>query len=359
MLKICYLGIADLGWNKDIANYFADQGHEVYLITFNKPRVSYSSKVRIIRLKNTFGILGYLLHVPSIKRIINKINPDLLHVNWAAGYGLTSRLLNFHPLVISCIGGDVLFEEQKAVRGPLRYLLVKLLIKTILKNADYLLPISGEVKEKIVSYGLTTDRMQVFFVEPLIKDVIGRRDEAMIISNRKLTRLYQVDVFLKAAALVKEEFPNIKIVVAGEGDRKGEYIRLADELGLKGRIEFTGWLAEREIYERTSRAGVFISTCPSDGTPASVLEAMELKTPVVAVDNQANREWIKDGFNGYLFSAGDHKAAAGRILDLLRDKDKRRLFSERSYEIVKEKGDFNKNIIRLEDLYRSLAVKKD
>lgn len=356
-MKICYLGFTILPWTRNVANYFAEKGDDVYFITFERPETGYKN-VRIIQIKTRSGLFKYLLYVPKIREIISKIKPDIIHVNWAASYGLTSYFVDFHPLVISCIGGDVPLGEQKFVRNPMLTLLLKLLIKKILKKADYLLPISKEIEKKLISFGFRKDMMQTFFIGPIIEDIVGEKDEAMIFSNRQLKRFYQVDAFLKAAALVKKEFPNIKIVVAGEGDKKQEYIRLAHKLGLRDNVEFTGRLPQKEMFGRVSQACIFISTSPSDGTPESILEAMELNTPVVAVDNQANKEWIKHNFNGYLFSAGDYRKAADYILDLLKDKDKRRLFSERSYKIVKEKADFNKNIAKLEKLYNSLVKTK-
>lgn len=353
-MKICYLGNINLPWNRDLADYFADKGHRIYFITFEGPKIKYKN-TEIIRLKTGLGFFKYLLYLPKIKKIIQAINPDLIHVNWATSYGFISSLLDFHPLVISCIGGDVLLEEQKADRNPMRILLIKLIIRNVLKKADYLLPISKEVERKIISYGLPTDKMQVFFVEPVIKNMVSQKEETTIISNRRLTELYQIDVFLKACALVKKQLPNIKIVIAGEGNKKQQYLKLAHQLGLKGNIEFTGWLPEEKMQERISQAAIFVSTSPSDGTPASILEAMELKTAVVAVDNQASQEWIKHNSSGYLFACGDYKRAADYILDLLKNKDKRRLFSERSYKIVKEKADFSKNIIKLEKVYSSLV----
>lgn len=357
-MKICYLGeaSADLSWTRDIANYFAEKGNHVYFITFEEPDEKYK-KVEIIRIKTCFGLLKYLLYLPRIKKIVSKIKPDIIHVNWAAGYGLTSYLLDFHPLVISCIGGDVLLEETKATRHPLRTLLLKLLIKRILKRADYLLPISKGIENRLLSFGLPKDKMQIFFVEPVMGEIVTDRDETTILSNRRLEIFYQIDVFLKACAFVKKEFPNIKVVVAGDGNRKQQLIELTQELGLADNVEFTGWLKQEEMFKRISQATVFISTSPYDGTPQSILEAMKLRTPVVAVNNQASQEWIRHNFNGYLFGAGDYKRAADYILDLLKNKDKRRLFSERSHEIVKEKGDFNRNVAKLEELYRSLIKK--
>jgi glycosyltransferase involved in cell wall biosynthesis len=66
-------------------------------------------------------------------------------------------------------------------------------------------------------------------------------------------------------------------------------------------------------------------------------------------------EWVKNGMNGFLFSKGDFKALAEKIIYLLRDEDTRRRFGVINRKYVEKEGNYEKEMTKMEKLYKELV----
>ncbi len=73
--------------------------------------------------------------------------------------------------------------------------------------------------------------------------------------------------------------------------------------------------------------------------------------PPVVTDIVANRAWIKDGENGFLFPVKDYESLAAKIVCLLRDKEKRETCGEASRRIVTERGNQETESVKIEQIY--------
>src|SRR5690606_15261898 len=51
--------------------------------------------------------LGYWLNAPFVRRALRKLNPDIVNVHYASGYGTLGRLARFKPTLLSVWGSDV------------------------------------------------------------------------------------------------------------------------------------------------------------------------------------------------------------------------------------------------------------
>ena len=101
-----------------------------------------------------------------------------------------------------------------------------------------------------------------------------------------------------------------------------------------------------------NNSDVYISASLSDGTSVSMLEAMACKLPVIVTDLPSSKEWIKNGFNGFLPGKKNILELAKSILTLILDDEKRDMMAQRNLDIVKEKADWQEHIITLEEEYR-------
>ena len=61
--------------------------------------------------------------MPTLRRLLERLRPDLLHAHYASGYGTTAMLSGWQPLMLSVWGADVYdFPNESAVK---RILLVR------------------------------------------------------------------------------------------------------------------------------------------------------------------------------------------------------------------------------------------
>ena len=110
-----------------------------------------------------------------------------------------------------------------------------------------------------------------------------------------------------------------RLQLAGEGPEHAELARLAIELGLADRIEFSGELPPDAMPAFLANADLFILPSFSEGRSNALLEAMASGLPVVASDIDGVTELIEDDRTGRLFPPGDDEALAAILFALLQD----------------------------------------
>ena len=121
---------------------------------------------------------------------------------------------------------------------------------------------------------------------------------------------------LEAFRAVRESVPGLALVCAGEGDREG-LARRAAELGVRDRLHLPGWLDAAEIQYLLERAAAFVLPSHVEGQPMSLIEAMFMRTPVVATRVGAIPELVKDRVTGYLVDPGDLAALEQSLREVL------------------------------------------
>jgi glycosyltransferase involved in cell wall biosynthesis len=114
-----------------------------------------------------------------------------------------------------------------------------------------------------------------------------------------------------------------------------------------GHVRFVGAVPHDKIVDYLSAADIYVSTSFSDGTSASLLEAMACSLALVVTEISGNVEWIKDGVNGLLVSVGDSEGLAEKILLLASDYKLRRVLEGRAVETVKARVNWQENMQKL------------
>jgi len=122
---------------------------------------------------------------------------------------------------------------------------------------------------------------------------------------------------IRAFARLARGFPDVKLVLVGEGPCREALSRLATELGLAGRTVFAGTRPHAPNPHALFEVSVLCST--SEGLPNSLLEAMAAGRPVVATEVGAIPDIVVPGENGLLVRPSDPEHLAGAIAELLRD----------------------------------------
>ncbi len=132
-----------------------------------------------------------------------------------------------------------------------------------------------------------------------------------------------VDVLLRALATVAEHRPRVSLEIAGDGSQQPWLVDLAAQLGLSGRVVWTGPLKADELSRRYEEAGVFVlPTLWMENCPVAVLEAMAHGLPVVATRIGGLPELVEDGVVGSLVERADVAGLAAALLALLAEPER-------------------------------------
>lgn len=153
---------------------------------------------------------------------------------------------------------------------------------------------------------------------------------------------YDVRLQIAVLELLKKDFPNAGLLVAGAGYEEAELKAFAAAKPFADSVLIAGDVKHEIVLHLIVRADVLLRTTHFDGDAISVREAIFLGTPVVATDNKMRPETVK------LFDIGDLAGLHLAIVETL----------EQAKTTVSQTGDGWKNIDRVLQIYRKLLQTK-
>lgn len=140
------------------------------------------------------------------------------------------------------------------------------------------------------------------------------------------------DVFVNAAHLLRDRFPNARFLCIGSPFPDNQthldnLLNLIHEFGLENYVIYTGDV--EDVKAAIAALDILVlSSAQPEPFAGVVIEAMALSRPVVATCAGGSIEQVDDGVTGYLVEPGDAKSMAAGIEKLLADPDRRKIFGE-------------------------------
>jgi glycosyltransferase involved in cell wall biosynthesis len=294
---------------------------------------------------------------------------DVIHAHWAIPTGpaalLAARRAGL-PSVITMHGGDVYVNPAQGYDFPTRWY-VRPALRWTLRHAGALTAITEDCRQHALRAGAPPESVHIVFngtdlrrfspedngAKPLDRDYGPR----MIFACRQLFPRKGIRFLIEAAAQLKPSFPDLQLVLAGDGFERPELVRLADRLGIGGQVTFLGWVPNAALppYYRAAAVSVIPSLEEGFGIPAA--EAMGCETPVVATDAGGLPEVVEHGVTGLVVPRGDSAALAQAIGSLLEDPERRRRMGVAGRERALRLFDWDRTAEQLEEVYRRIGAR--
>jgi 1,2-diacylglycerol 3-alpha-glucosyltransferase len=179
---------------------------------------------------------------------------------------------------------------------------------------------------------------------------LGIRKEApILLSLGRMDPEKHLDFLVDAFALLVRQYPDARLVFAGDGSaRKGVEEKVA-AMNLKDCVHFLGMVNRTEIPDVLHDATVFLSASITEVHPISVIEAIASGLPLVAVQDEAFEGMIENDQNGYLVPM-DVKVFSEKVSALIANPEKLERFGKRSAELS-QKFSIEGQVETLENLY--------
>lgn len=153
--------------------------------------------------------------------------------------------------------------------------------------------------------------------------VAATLDSKEIVATGRLTGLKDFATLLRVVRKVFDRHPDWHLTIYGEGNERPILESLITELRLKNNVTLAG--AVTDIPSRLRESSIYAVTSMFEGFHLGLIEAMEAGVPPVSFACKCGpRDIITDGRDGFLVTPGDIDTFAGRICDLIEDKDLRR-----------------------------------
>ncbi len=308
--------------------------------------------VDALRIINALRYLG-----AGVRKTVDDIGPDVLQAHFVVEHGFYGSFVGFHPYVVSAWGSD-LFVAPRSLAG-------RVIARRALGSADLVTANDPELARIAASLGVKPDRLRVVrlgiddgFLSGDIESVNLGHEEGeplVVLSDRALQPLYNVDVVLQAFARLDHEMPEARLVVANDGSERRVLEALATGLGIEDRVAFVGKLTGQELRKALAAAAVYVSVPDSDSLSLSTMEAMAAGAFPVVSDLASQDGWITDGENGLRVPANDVDALAGALRRALTDSELRRSAVGPNRRKVEADGRREQQMLGLEKEFYRLA----
>ncbi len=131
------------------------------------------------------------------------------------------------------------------------------------------------------------------------------------------------EFLFKASAQLRKDFPNLRLLLLGQGDLKPELQQLAKELGIADIVRFAGFRNDMPRCTQAFDIGV-LPSIDCDTSSFSLKEEMAAEKPIVASDHGGLPEIVSDGEEGFIVPAGTVEPLAQALRRLLQDPELRR-----------------------------------
>jgi len=194
--------------------------------------------------------------------------------------------------------------ERRGMHAAVRVICVSMLTRNLCVNR----------------YGVPPEKIDVIYngvdVEPAaygIKRI--ERNEKIVLYFGRITMQKGPEYFVRAAKRVLEVMPDVRFIVAGNGDQATRMIEMAAEMGIGSRMTFTGFLRGRDIPRVFSMADVYVMPSVSEPFGIAPLEAMGHRVPVIISRNSGVSEILTHALKVDFWDVDD---IASKIVAVLR-----------------------------------------
>jgi glycosyltransferase involved in cell wall biosynthesis len=163
------------------------------------------------------------------------------------------------------------------------------------------------------------------------------------------------DVFIRAAAMVVRDYPEVSFRIAGEileQDYFKELETLIRELELENHFQFVAGVANPQEF--LFATDIFVLPSRSEGFSNAIIEAMAASLPVIATNVGGNAEAVEDGVSGLIVAPEDAPALAAAISQLLVDPEKALKMGSAGRKRVEEKFTIDAMMRRITRVYDGL-----
>jgi glycosyltransferase involved in cell wall biosynthesis len=230
----------------------------------------------------------------------------------------------------------------------------------VLRRSAYFTSDAQVTRDKAVSYGMDPERTVVFpwgvnleHFSPR-QTVAGRRSSVVLFCNRSWEPRYGVDVLAEAFVTVARQRSDVELLLLADGSQAACIRRILERGGAIDRVTFAGQIPQRDLPRFYHMADLFISPSHVDGSSVSLMEALACGLPCLVSDIPANKEWVTEGENGWLFPDGDAGALAAKIIQVLEQPKGLKRVGDAARIIAEQRADWMKNFGQLMQAYRQV-----
>lgn len=312
----------------DVAEFLRGRGHEVEVVTTaDAPPPKRAYPVRAVPRHHRVGVR----HFRGAALVHHRArDADVVYTTGMFGRSAFGASLARTPYVVKLtadpafersrrrglVEGDV-DEFQQGGGGPAAALM-RFARDVELRHAAHVFTPSAYLRGLAVGWGVAPDRVSVLPNPAPALPALPAREElrrrfglngASLAFAGRLTAQKSLGRALEAVAAAE----GVTLAIAGEGPDRGPLERIARELGIEDRVNFLGAQPRERVVELFHAADATILSSSWENFPHTVVEALAVGTPVLAMEAGGVAEVVQHEVNGLLVPAGDTAALADAV----------------------------------------------
>ena len=179
-----------------------------------------------------------------------------------------------------------------------------------------------------------------------------------VVATARLVEWKGIDGIIRAVAILKPRFPDITLLVAGDGPDEEKLKTVAKEAGVEKEVQFLGRVSRAQTWHIRKSSRVYVLNSTYEGLPHTVLTSFSAGIPTVATDIPGTNEAVYNEKTGLLVPVGDDKALADAIARYFEDDALCTKVTEGARNIIEEKFSWDAHLRTLLEQMHMLTQKK-
>lgn len=311
-------------------------------------------------------ILG-IAHLPSVWRL-RKLNASLIHVHFgtnAVDIWPIARALSL-PMLVTLHGFDISIRREwwESGQGGWQKKSYPERLSKLAKNPMVrFIAVSEPIKTRAIALGISSEKIHVHYIGIDTVKFSPRPDQKSfeikkILFVGRLVEKKGAEYLLKAYSVLARQYPNIKLIIVGDGPMRSQLENISRTLGIS--VDFTGAITNERIIRHMHDAYVLCapsitaSNGDAEGMPTVLLEAQACGVPVVTSALGIENEGLLEGSTGFRVNEKDVGAIIDSLKIILSDEKTQRQLSKNSSEYVRSHFSIQNCSQTLEKIYDSL-----
>ena len=283
-------------------------------------------------------------------------------------FGLTGYLLKKRfkiPLVVH-FHADFLKNRYWLKESPVNYLL-EVLGFFIARRADVIRAVSTRIANNIVKAGI--EKKRIFYATPPVEaDSFIKRDmkeESALISQYELSdrktflfvgrlcKQKNLPMLFKAVAKIKKNFPEVKVLLVGDGPERNVLEKLAKRLSLDEIVIFVGKVPNDKLKSFIRIAQALILCSFYEGTAKVIKEAAFAGRPTICTDTSGAEDVVIHGKTGFIIPVGNVTSLSEAMERFLRENDLSKKMGQSALQFMQAHFNYAKIIDSILAIWKS------
>lgn len=341
MIKILYItnGITGPGGLERVlsikASYLADKlNYDVHIMTLNEEGKSnfyqFSPKIKIHTITTSNNKIQYFFqYITGIRRIVNKLSPDVISVcdDGLKGFFIPKLLNNNMKIIYERHVSKLIETNNNQCYSKKSLIKVKwALMEKLAKKFDrFIVLTEGNKKEWRSLKNITVISNPL----PFKSNEISTHKSKIAICVGKISYQKGQDILVKAWEKVHEQHPDWELHLYGN-----ENTKFLNTKKLKNNIIF--FPPEKEIQKKYFNSSIYVMSSRFEGFGMVLIEAMEFGVPCVSFNcDYGPSDIIQDGTDGFLVERENPQELAEKIIVLIENEELRKQMGRKAKENVR------------------------